>query len=142
MITPAVPAGVSRSSTAASQLHFAGTIASAVLTRLRRASRLPATSIVLPGSLFSPAVGTGPATPVDGEADGPLDELLALVDLEPEFVPLAAPGGPDGRGLVKYGFEVNTAETITATRAATRHPASSGIAIPDRRNGARQRMLR
>ena len=100
MITPAVPAWVSRSSTAAPQLQFVGTIASAVLTSPRNAIVLPATSIALLGSTFWPAVGTGPAAPLAGEAEGAFDEF-ALVDRDPRLLLLDEPGGPDERWLVK-----------------------------------------
>src|SRR5579863_8501498 len=97
MITPAVPACVSRSSTAAPQLQFSGTMASAVLARPRSASGLPATSIDLLGNLASPVVGTGPASLLVGEADGGLDELLDLVDREPGLLFLDEPEVPDWR---------------------------------------------
>ena len=116
-------------------------MASAVLVSLRRASGLPATLIVLPGSLAA----TGP--PPGVRLAGPV--LAGAVLAGPVLVgglaltlPPAPFGGRPVLDPLRYGLTVSIADTITASSATIRLPASSGMATPVRRNGARQRRLR
>src|ERR1700722_17226012 len=121
-------------------------MASAVLVSLRRASGLPATLIVLPGSLA--ATGPPPGVRLAGPVlagpvlAGPVLAGPVLVGGLALTLPPAPFGGRPVFDPLRYGLTVSIADTITASSATIRLPASSGMATPVRRNGARQRRLR